>query len=364
LVFILLAGGVARAQVSASLDAGGTRVAYDTASSVSAFVLSPVVRLTGSSTSLYADGSISRFADGSWSVQGTALSSVFTPALAGFRGELVGTAAASDAEGATGTGGVLGQARIHWLRPGGGIWAGGGVGRMSDGLAWRTTALTELGGWLRIGPATAVVTGTPNWISDSLRFVDLESYARVVRGPVDASAFAGLRRWGRPSDAEGSTWAGITGAYWLGEHVAVVAAIGSYPADFSEGFPAGRYVSLGLRLATRRPPAPERETVRLRLPELEPVVAEFEAVTLADGSRALRIHAAGAARVEVMGDFTDWQPVALERQAGNRWSVALPVPPGVHRMNVRVDGGAWGVPPGVPVLRDEFGGAVGILVVQ
>jgi hypothetical protein len=33
-------------------------------------------------------------------------------------------------------------------------------------------------------------------------------------------------------------------------------------------------------------------------------------------------------------------------------------------MNVRVDGGAWGVPPGLTAVKDEFGGLVALLVVQ
>jgi hypothetical protein len=40
------------------------------------------------------------------------------------------------------------------------------------------------------------------------------------------------------------------------------------------------------------------------------------------------------------------------------------LPPGVHTLAVRVDGGAWGAPPGLPAADDGFGGEVGTLVVE
>jgi hypothetical protein len=33
-------------------------------------------------------------------------------------------------------------------------------------------------------------------------------------------------------------------------------------------------------------------------------------------------------------------------------------------MNVRINGGEWTVPPGMLSMRDEFGGTVGLLVIQ
>ena len=63
-----------------------------------------------------------------------------------------------------------------------------------------------------------------------------------------------------------------------------------------------------------------------------------------------------------MGEFTDWRPVALHR-SGSDWTATLTVAPGTYRMNVRIDGGAWAVPPGVTALEDDFG-VVGILRIE
>jgi len=46
------------------------------------------------------------------------------------------------------------------------------------------------------------------------------------------------------------------------------------------------------------------------------------------------------------------------------WSVTLPLKRGNYQMNVRVNGGQWLVPPGLLSMVDEFGGTVGLLVIE
>ena len=84
-----------------------------------------------------------------------------------------------------------------------------------------------------------------------------------------------------------------------------------------------------------------------------------------DRSRPVRlvVHVADAIRVEVAGDFTDWQPLALSRAGGGIWEVVLPITSGVHRIDVRIDGAAWIVPAGATRAPDDYGGDVGIFVV-
>jgi hypothetical protein len=83
----------------------------------------------------------------------------------------------------------------------------------------------------------------------------------------------------------------------------------------------------------------------------------------AEGLRPVRIRVDGAQLGEISADFTDWEPVALRRVGAAAWEVVLPVGRGAHRVNVRVDRGAWIVPRGTRVERDEYGGEVGVLVV-
>jgi hypothetical protein len=42
----------------------------------------------------------------------------------------------------------------------------------------------------------------------------------------------------------------------------------------------------------------------------------------------------------------------------------LRLAPGTYRINLRIDGGAWEELPGYPTARDEFGGVVGVIVVE
>jgi 1,4-alpha-glucan branching enzyme len=71
-----------------------------------------------------------------------------------------------------------------------------------------------------------------------------------------------------------------------------------------------------------------------------------------------------ATKVELMGDFTDWQPVEMARQNSTRWRVRLAAEPGVHYLNVRYDGGIWQPPPRANVIHDEFGKETGVLLID
>src|SRR5690606_36125464 len=162
-------------------------------------------------------------------------------------------------------------------------------------------------------------------------------------------------------------WAGLSGAWWFGSRTAATVGIGSYPADLARDFGAGTYATVSIRLANRRPEPPERAdqpAYRLLPPLARPVVAAFATEPADSGRRAIVVRAPGATGVEIMGDFTDWQAVPLRPVGGARWRVDLPLAPGVHRLNIRLAGGEWGVPPGIPVVRDDFNGVVGLLTIE
>jgi hypothetical protein len=62
-------------------------------------------------------------------------------------------------------------------------------------------------------------------------------------------------------------------------------------------------------------------------------------------------------------DLSRWQPVSTSPAGDGWWTVTLPIVAGTYEANVRVDGGAWLVPPGATALADEEGGVVGVVVV-
>jgi 1,4-alpha-glucan branching enzyme len=58
-----------------------------------------------------------------------------------------------------------------------------------------------------------------------------------------------------------------------------------------------------------------------------------------DGSVEFRFYRPGVNRVDLAGDFTDWQPKATMTPTGEGWWVAIvPLPPGEYRFRYVADG--------------------------
>jgi len=364
-VLLIMAGPVrAPAQLAVWIDGTGTRIAYSGVPGASAVSLSPTLQVTRPLAWFAANGSFAQV-EGEWSLQGTASGSLFTRRLGGFQMEGSGVATGSRHEDGTSTNAARGRARLHWSGRAAGFWAGGQLGTASNSVHRQSTRAVEAGAWARTSALTLVAGAAPTWIGDSLRYVDGDVTARLVRGSVELAAIAGLRHWREPDDVGTDAWAAAGAVVWLNRHLAIVGGGGSYLADYAQGFPGGSYVTLGIRVATRRPAETEPTSEPLRrVPLTLPasILAAFEVRTLSGDRRAVWVQAPGAERVELMGEFTGWEPVRLRRRAGtsSEWSVVLTIPPGIHRMNIRIDGGPWGVPPGVTALDDDFG-PVGIL---
>ena len=81
------------------------------------------------------------------------------------------------------------------------------------------------------------------------------------------------------------------------------------------------------------------------------------------GRVRVAIRVAAADSVEFASDCTQWQPVQMTRD-GDRWVVDVAALAGLHRANIRVNGGRWTSPPGLASMDDDFAGEVGIFVVQ
>lgn len=78
----------------------------------------------------------------------------------------------------------------------------------------------------------------------------------------------------------------------------------------------------------------------------------------------MRVIAPGARTVEISGDFNGWSPMLLQSTGDGFWTGRLRLAPGKYEMNLRIDGGPWIVPPGLLPLKDEFGGSVGLLILE
>lgn len=256
------------------------------------------------------------------------------------------------------------------------------------------------GGWRRIGPVIVGVAASRRSADlATVRYVDREltthfSYLDSITGEwdttsttttvTDTARTSGSRRWAETEgtlfwesnritaqlalggrfagrDVPASLWAGGELAVRLTTPLSLVIGGGTVTSSRFLLDSEHRYLTLGFRI---RPPASSSaEDARAGLARTS-ALAGFDVAAVARGRYRLSLWAPRASRVELSGDFTGWKPLPLERGPDGRWSVSLVLLPGAHRVNARVDGGPWIVPPGLTTLSDDFAGEVGILVIE
>lgn len=355
---------MSHAQAWGYLEAGGARVRYSDTVSLTAGTLSASASAFTPSTSASALVAASTARSG-WTMFGSAQGSWLTPARGMLRGELHGSGSFSTYEQGSGAGQLLGGARLHFTRASAGAWLGVAAGSVKDPIGWRSSSAGEVGAWLQLSRAVVQAVVLPVRIAGGVRYTDVEGTVRLDNSSVELAGVVGARSGISGYDEGASAWASVNATAWVSRAVGITAGVGSYPTDPGQDIPAATYVSLGVRFS----PGSARRASTVLPPDVLSAAVRDAPPTMtvsggAGGRRTVSYYAPAARSVEIMGDFTDWTPVPMSssRRAGT-WSVALPVSAGVHQVNVRVDGGEWVVPGGLTAVRDEFGGAVGMLLV-
>jgi hypothetical protein len=356
--------------VESSLDIGGLALRYADSLNATAAAITPRLVADWGSGIAEASGTFSQFTSRGWGAQGALSASLFTPVAKGFLTELGGFAGGSARQDGTRTGEMLANGRLHLMHSAGEAFIGAGAGRTWDGTVWRRVILGEAGGSVTYANSEAVLTLSPILINDSISYTDTQLSLSLTKDRLELGALIGARFGDRVTTTatNARSWGSLSAVAWMTPRVAIAASGGSYPIDPTQGFPGGRFVSLSLRFATGRDHLSHPVSVLQPLSETEAGigagVSGFVAERTGPGIVTLRVNSVGAQVVEVSGDFTNWVPVRLERSPNGWWSAALPISPGKYQMNVRVDGGKWVVPPGLLSMADEFGGTVGLLVVE
>ena len=355
---VLAVSPVTAQQVRASVGIGAVTVRYANTLDVSMVSITPTLTWVGERGYVGTSGVL-----GSASMQGLAVASAFTSADAPLAGELATTVGGSVANASATSQGQL-TARVHWRAALGGVWAGAGVGRVGDGTTSSGTRVRELGGWAQWRELSLTVTHTPVEAAAGIRYADTQGSARWHGERFELDGVVGAR--GGTARVSGiddpGHWASLTVTAHLTDRLAVVAGGGSYPLDLLQGFPAGRFATVGLRFS-RTPSRQAWRAAEVAAPigtTAEPSVA-LQATD--DGRWLVRLRAEGATRLDLQGDPTGWTPVAMEPEGAGWFRVTLALASGVHEVVVRRDGGAWGVPIGLASRRDEFGSVTGLLVV-
>jgi hypothetical protein len=386
----------ARAQFRSALDVSSRSARPGPDAWQSQFAVSPFARLDHSRFSL----------DGRWTLYGaegeglngvgSASATYFSPTRAGLQFSLSGFANRELLNETFAVSRFGTDARLSYKTNRSGVWLGREIARDNKSTPVSSVPRASFGGWRQWGNAVAAISlsafgghqesrtttrtmvfnpakiGAPpsvaDTVADSIAVFDTDT-TRERRGWNDAEVSL---NWGAGRLAfrgvvgarvltarqPNELWGQVQGTYALASDVALIATGGVHPSSAVYGVSRARFMQLGVRIA---PSA----LLKPRLPAgVRPTAAAFEVADADRGRRTLRIRVPSARTVELSGDFTGWKPITLSRGDDDRWETTLPIPPGMHRVAIRVDGEAWTPPPGVSSVTDEFQGTVGVIVVK
>lgn len=370
LIALLFCTSGAQAQrAESSVDVGGIALRYADTVNAGAAALSARNLVDWGRAFAEASGTYSQFFSGGWSAQGALSGSFFSPTSRGFVAELGGFAGGSTHNDGTRTGEILGNLRLHFMRQRNEFFGGVGVGRASFNDGSQTVLLGEVGVSSRIREVDATVTMSPVAL-DSVKYADTQLSLSWSRQNIDFDGVIGARVGDQLAGlgATARAWGSVSAVAWLKPHIAAVFSGGSYPIDPTQGFPGGRFVSASVRISRERmqealPVVGAAQNGATAVSEA-PVVERFVWEKSGQQGVTLRVKAPRASTVEVSGDFTNWVPSQLTAIGSDWWSISLPLRPGKYQMNLRINGGSWVVPPGLLSMVDEFGGSVGLLIVE
>jgi len=369
LLFVARAGHGQR--VETTLDVGAAALRYADTLSTGAATITPHLLADWGSAFVDAAGTYSKFTSGGGSSgQGTLSASRFISTEHRFFLELGGFAGGSTHSDGTRTGEVLANGRIHIPRDNEELFLGVGGGRTWDGIAWRSVVLGEAGASIDMGSSNAVVTVSPTIVNDSIKYADTQASLSRKGKVVDLGLLLGFRSGDQLTtlSANVRAWASASVLVWMTPRIGLVLAGGNYPVDPTQGFPGGRFASFSIRLSQHQRPNPISTGLAPSVspPEVKaaPAMTGFVVQRGARDAVTVRVNAPGARTVEINGDFTNWTPVNLVPAGDGWWASTFTLKRGKYQMNLRLNGGDWTVPAGLLSLIDEFGGTVGLLVVE
>ena len=268
--------------------------------------------------------------------------------------------------------------------PRAGEWLGLSTGRSEPGAAPGARLNLGTGLWHSFKPfdvEAGIVTSMLNvseqhaehwsFTRDSSRWVDTTTFRTVDQPVLRTNAQSALRwQFGRVEvSAVGGVmlrnasapqrWAQAAVNVRATRQLLLMAALGQRPvASLAFDPAAGPRTMLGVRFE----PLADHGVALGRA--TGPDVRTWTTRAAGEGRTAVRVRCPEAMHVELTGDFTDWAPVALTALGGGWWGSEMAIASGLHQVQVRVDGGAWQAPPGLPTTQGDFAGTAGVLLVQ
>lgn len=380
--FVGLSGPVfAHAQVPIrTRDASFAVIEYQTGLRAGALTLYDAIFMGNDRSSRSGFSLLSIFDDGRVSMQGGLEASKRTAPLpvtrhyrslfTAIRGEVLVDGVTTIQTGFMPTAALASRARMRFERDDQGGHTELAVTRAFDGRFWQTVVSGEARAWMRRGSLFTGLRTTVMQLGVGDMLADNEGQLEWITGRAMVTTSLGVRLGEAERATKGWGAMSVTWPVFLDSWATL--SVGKYPADLIQNLPAGRYVSFALRLpngrlpTVRRPPPPPPPP-RPRIPDL-PVSFRIALVTgpAFDSThiREVRVWAPGAQVVELMGDFVDWIPVPLLRQPNGEWRGYYHIAPGLHRVNIRLDGVTMEAPLNWPLDKDEFLGTVALVLVR
>jgi hypothetical protein len=393
LLGIALSAGAtpAAGQLAGTLDMGAGTYRPDRAIPGGIASIVPSLRYQRGPLELSAIGVYSDAPAGRWNFQGGTAALLRTPTFGILHLEAIGQAEWTAHYRVRGTTLFTGGVGAY-IGPGSGAraWVGRYRGQATSLGTRRPLQRSEIGGSARVGPVQLEFSVANTTVDRSLLFEPTDprqgsdtlttgpipdgpaptSQKRVERVALTDAVLSGRwrinavdfdvtlgRRFSRTTP-ETTIW-GLSASRGIAPSLALVAAAGRSGSDPVTSVPGARYFALGLRLQVGSPGAPS-----LPAPTAASARAPFRIGPAVGADREIVIQAANVRGVELAGDFTDWKPVSLRRWGNHSWRAVLPISSGLHRLAIRIDGGAWQAPPGTRPIPSEFGGEVAEIVVE
>ncbi len=341
------------AQTGATLDVGVSEVRYDGFLASSAAAITPGFDWSGRHAAIAARGTYLRFESGNRSLQGSFVGSLISGRWRGWRAEAAADGGASSYADFARFWHAIGEVRLLRASDHGGIWLSASAGRTSfdKDLPSRPLATGSVAAWTRHRSLVLMLSASRAFVGDT-QYSDIGVTAHGQRGRWELESAVGARLFSR--GAGRGVYGEAAVVLPVDQHFAVVFSGGRYPTDPVRGSIAGRFVSAAIRLRLRSgtPAVPALRSSSM-----------FELHRESPGYVRLIVRAPAARLVEVAGDFTEWRPMSLTRMTNETWGIVVPIAPGVHQINLRIDGGAWTVPAGTTRIAGDYGDEVGSFVV-
>jgi len=368
ILFALVGRAPLRAQWSLTGDAGVSHLRQAGIPESNAQTLGATLDAAGERSAFRTSVLGARATGDRWTGQGFVVGSFVGPTPGAARWQLDGIASAFGETNVTATTSaeLAARARFGSALRGGAL--GAGIGANMHGTMHNPLYRAQSDAWWSVDDERLVLNlaltrtrslfapmSTNQTATQDISLLDLGASWRHDAAGLSIGAGGGLRGRREPSRTTTNGWGVLDFAAWIQPQLALTLGAGSTLEDVVRGVPHATFVSFAIRVAAQ----PHTRIFSRGASVAGPRIIVERA---RDELRRIEIRVDSASRVEIMGDFTNWSPIALER-VGRAWRVERPIPPGPHRVATRVDGGPWIVPVNLPRVEDDLAGPVGIITV-